>query len=86
MCSIFFKDWTGHKVFLMGFELEGNLSDFSALNTGEVDDIYRQSLVKKPPSKNISSNNTSHIFTLFTCVTHDNPEHKYRLYIAWHHF
>ena len=28
--------------------------------------IYRQSLVKKPTSNNISSNNTPHIFTLFT--------------------
>ena len=30
--------------------------------------IYRQSLVKKPTSKNTSSNNTFHIFTLFTTL------------------
>ena len=35
--------------------------------------IYRQSLVKKPTSKNTLSNNTFQIFTLFTYVTHINP-------------
>ena len=35
--------------------------------------IHRQSSVEEQPSKNISSNNTSHIFTLFIYVTHDNP-------------
>ena len=35
--------------------------------------MYRQSSVKKPTSKNTSSNNTFHSFTLFTYVTHINP-------------
>ena len=36
--------------------------------------MYRQSSVKILPSKNISSNNTYHILTLFSYITHDNPD------------
>ena len=39
--------------------------------------VYRQSSVKKTTSKNISSNNTPHIFTLFTVYTDNGTRTVY---------
>ena len=52
--SVFLPEFEQHR------KLLGHHSRFS--------DIHRQSLVKKPTSKNDSSNNTFHIFTIFNTL------------------